>query len=88
MGLRRDYNDPLYKTFRKKVRNRDKKCRWLGCGKRRRLQVHHILPWGKYPNLRYDPNNGITLCKAHHRQVTGSEHHYTKIFTDIIKNGL
>jgi len=33
------------------------------CG---RLEAHHILNWKDYPELRYDINNGITLCHAHH----------------------
>lgn len=30
------------------------------------LEVHHILEWSSYPELRYQLNNGITLCHAHH----------------------
>lgn len=30
------------------------------------LEVHHILKWIDYPELRFDLNNGITLCHAHH----------------------
>jgi len=31
-----------------------------------RLEAHHILNWVDYPELRYEINNGITLCHAHH----------------------
>lgn len=31
-----------------------------------RLEAHHILPWIDFPELRFDINNGITLCHAHH----------------------
>jgi len=31
-----------------------------------KLESHHILNWKDYPELRYDINNGITLCHAHH----------------------
>jgi 5-methylcytosine-specific restriction endonuclease McrA len=30
------------------------------------LNAHHILPYHKYENLRYDINNLITLCKSCH----------------------
>jgi hypothetical protein len=30
------------------------------------LEVHHILRWHTYPELRYKINNGITLCHSHH----------------------
>lgn len=39
------------------------------CGTTENLEVHHIIPWAKAPELRYDVNNGLVLCKAHHRQV-------------------
>jgi len=31
-----------------------------------RLEVHHILRWRDYPDLRYAENNLITLCHEHH----------------------
>lgn len=80
----RNYNDPLYKSFRQKVRNRDKCCKWVGCNKTKKLQVHHILPWDKFPLLRYDENNGITLCREHHKMVTGHELTFAKALRDLI----
>ncbi len=34
------------------------------------LQVDHIKPWAKYPELRFDVNNCRTLCMACHYYVT------------------
>ena len=80
----RNYNDPLYKTFRNAVRNRDKHCRWPNCRARKKLQVHHILPWAKFPLLRYAVANGITLCKSHHTYIKGRELQYVEMFARIL----
>lgn len=31
------------------------------------LQAHHIKSWAHYPALRYDVNNGVTLCLSCHK---------------------
>lgn len=38
------------------------------CGDKKDIQAHHIMPWAKHIDLRYDINNGITLCKICHRK--------------------
>lgn len=83
----RNYQDPIYKEWRKKVYARDKHCcRWPGCNKRRGLQAHHIMKWSDYPGLRYEVGNGITLCKQHHKMVTGNEDGYASSFLRILAN--
>lgn len=87
--MRRDYNDPLYKQFRKKVLARDKyACQWQGCKSRKKLNVHHIKTWAEYPGFRFDENNGITLCKAHHDMIRGLEHVYEAVFLKIVYNNV
>lgn len=83
----RNYQDPVYKEWRKKVYARDKHCcRWPGCNKRTGLQAHHIMKWSDFPGLRYEIGNGITLCKQHHKMVTGNEDSYAGSFLRILAN--
>jgi 5-methylcytosine-specific restriction endonuclease McrA len=83
--MKRNYDDPQYKQFRKDVLKRDKfKCKMPGCKSSKSLQVHHIKKWSKASALRYDINNGITLCRYCHKSVTGKEKHYEQLFESII----
>lgn len=59
--------DGRYREWMFKVKNRDNwKCRINNSDCKGRLESHHILNWKTYPGLRYEINNGITLCRAHH----------------------
>lgn len=88
--MRRNYDDPVYKDWRVKVYKRDNfKCQMPGCKRTRNLNAHHIQKWASASILRYDIDNGITLCKYCHQKVTGHEQHYQGLFQDIVrrKNG-
>lgn len=64
---RQERNNPEYKQWRKKVWERDKfLCKMLNSDCLGKIEAHHILGWSNYPELRYEVNNGITLCHAHH----------------------
>jgi len=58
-----------YKEWRKKVYERDnftcQECNHKGG----RLNADHIKPFSLYPELRFDVNNGRTLCEDCHRQT-------------------
>ena len=83
--MKRNYEDPVYKEWRKKVYARDKfKCQMPQCGSNFRLQAHHIRKWSNAAMLRYDVDNGITLCSACHKSITGKETHYASYFTQLI----
>lgn len=62
-----------YAEWRKSVFERDGyKCQM--CGKKGGiLNAHHIKKYSDYPSLRYDINNGKTLCKECHRKVHTNE---------------
>lgn len=82
----RQYDNPKeWKKLKYQVYRRDKfKCQFPGCKCRTKLECHHILPWSKYPALRYNIFNLITLCKEHHMYITGNEEVYASVLQKII----
>lgn len=52
------------------VKARDGKC--MCCGATTALVAHHVKPKSQYPELKFDLNNGQTLCvdchKEHHKE--------------------
>lgn len=59
--------DYQYKIWMLSVKRRDGwKCRIADENCKGRLEAHHILNWKHYSELRYEVNNGITLCHTHH----------------------
>ena len=81
----RNFEDPKYIEWRKKVYKRDKyKCQFPGCKLRRRLNAHHIRRWADFPTLRFILENGITLCQKHHKQICGKEEQYVLMFLQIL----
>jgi 5-methylcytosine-specific restriction endonuclease McrA len=84
---KRDFNDPVYKSWRTKVYKRDKfTCQMPGCKKKKYLNAHHIQKWASASTLRFDIDNGITLCYGCHKKVTGHEQHYQILFQNIVRN--
>ena len=60
-------NDPAYKQWRLKVLRRDDyRCMFCGEVKKGKMEADHINLWKNYPKLRYDINNGQTLCRECH----------------------
>lgn len=54
-------------TAKKNVKARDTCCQI--CGEMEKpLEIHHIMPLSKYPELASDEKNMIALCQKHHRQ--------------------
>ncbi len=53
-------------------------------GKKKKLYVHHIRKWASASSLRFDVNNGITLCYNCHKEVTGNEGHYEGYLLGLI----
>lgn len=52
------------RLWRKAIIERDKKC--VDCGSKENLEAHHIISWAEAPELRSDPENGLTQCVECH----------------------
>jgi len=61
------------------IKERQKECQV--CGNKDNLHAHHILYRSNYPLLRYNINNGITLCVSCHAEVHTSETVYGLILS-------
>lgn len=61
-----------YKKWKLNVLKKDNyKCQI--CGETKNLVAHHIEPFSKNINRRYDITNGITLCQKCHKEVHKNE---------------
>jgi hypothetical protein len=63
---------PEYRIWRTAVYRRDG-YRCVVCGGRDRINADHILRWRDFPQLRYEIENGQTLCYKHHLEKTNEE---------------
>lgn len=60
----------VYKEWRKQVYERDNySCQ--KCGTNKDLHAHHIKEFSKYPDLRYEVSNGLTVCRTCHGKIHG-----------------
>ena len=82
-------NDPAYANFVTRVKRRDNNtCQLKGRGYGECSGyniVHHIRGWAKYPELRYNINNGITLCQFHHPLKKADEIKFIPIFEELVR---
>lgn len=86
LSLKQERNDSSYREWRKNVKDRYMwKCKISDCNCKGKLVAHHILPWSKFPELRYNINNGITLCRFHHPLKRDDEKTMIPIFQECIR---
>lgn len=81
----RNFHDPEYKQWCMGVKNRDGwKCRLSNSDCSGRLEGHHILGWKEHSKLRYQINNGIALCHAHHPRKRAEEKRLIPTFLELV----
>lgn len=67
-GARREPRGSDARKWRNAVLERDDyQCQ--ECGAMDGLHAHHIKPWARFPELRLDIGNGVTLCTSCHKDV-------------------
>lgn len=77
--------DSAYGEWRKQTWTRDNfKCRIADENCSGKIEAHHILGWAEYPELRYQLNNGITLCHAHHPRRRAEEKRLIPTFQELV----
>ncbi|MFA5696163.1 MAG: hypothetical protein WC917_01720 [Bacilli bacterium] len=80
-----DRRSSSYNNWRKQVWIRDNwKCKINNSDCNGKLETHHIFGWKSHPELRYDINNGITLCHAHHPRTRAEEKRMIPIFQELL----
>ena len=78
-------SDPAYQNWVSQIKRRDGwKCRISNQDCSGYCIVHHILSWKDYPELRYNINNGITLCQAHHPRKRAEEKRLIPFFQGLV----
>ena len=48
-----------------------RKC--IRCGHAGHVRAYHVLPVNDYPELVFEPTNGVPLCGDCHREIKGNE---------------
>jgi len=79
---KKHYNSISYKNWQKKVFKRDDyRCQLCGDTKKgdKIIHAHHIKSFAKYPKLRLDVDNGVTLCNICHSKVHSKDFQLGKI---------
>lgn len=77
--------DGRYREWMRAVKNRDNwTCRIADANCNGRLEAHHILRWSIHPELRYEVNNGISLCAFHHPRKIKDEERLIPVFKELV----
>jgi DNA-directed RNA polymerase subunit M/transcription elongation factor TFIIS len=70
---------PGYYQWQHDILERDNfTCQYPNCNSHKNLRTHHLNSYAKFPKLRVDLQNGITLCENHHKKF---HHIYGQVTT-------
>ena len=87
MSIRQSWE---FKEWRKKVFEIDKyTCQNKQCNQNGRIHPHHIYNFADYESLRFEVDNGITLCRDCHMEfhkIYGTRHNNYFQILDFLKN--
>jgi tetratricopeptide (TPR) repeat protein len=84
MGFR---ERPEYQEWRDSVtRLLGRKC--IRCGHSGNIHVHHVRPVNTYPELAFDPSNGVPLCGNCHAEIAGNELAYVEELESLQRQAL
>jgi len=85
-NVAKDRRSSAYIEWRKRVLERDNwTCRIANKDCDGRIEVHHILSYTHHPELRYEINNGITLCHFHHPSKRAEEKRLIPLFQSLVR---
>ena len=76
---------PEYKQWRLSVFNRDHFECQMCATKGKILNANHIYKFNDYPKIRFEIDNGITLCKDCHKKVTWHEKKWEFFFNQFLE---
>ena len=84
--IRKARNSAECNEWRLKVFQRDNfTCKMPGCDKSEKyLEAHHIKRFAQFKELRFEINNGITLCKKCHNKTRVREEKFESLFYGIL----
>ena len=81
----KERNNSEYRQWRYQIFKRDRHiCKINNKDCKGKVIAHHILSWKDHPELRYNINNGITLCQAHHPLRRAEEKRLIPFFMDLV----
>jgi len=80
-----DRGGQLHREWSKSVKNRDGwVCKISNGDCSGQVVAHHILSWKEHVELRYEVNNGITLCQFHHPRKRNDEVRLSPYFQEMV----
>lgn len=83
----KDRGSSVHRNWSITVKNRDNfQCKISNQECNGRIEAHHILSYTKFPELRYEINNGITLCHTHHPRKRDDEVILAPVFQKMVQS--